>query len=241
MRIDFRGIRMRLQSRLELSRLRATLALLNLTRTASVKLGSQAQKEKFAAEWETQDQEAGEKWKLLHRRALYASVGQALCHWAEMEELLVAIASLLLRTQEFSKVGTIMYSIVSFPVWLSIIDDLFLLEPRYITLKPRWDKLNSRLMGLKTTRDRLAHHTIHYGDNAVTLAGDTSLRPGRFDIRQKVQKYKPLDFDEIAKFSDSLCNVHEHVATLLNAMTDILTCETSQGKSSEPGPGKNFP
>lgn len=153
-----------------------------------------------------------------------------------MEELLIGITGLLLRTSEFWKVGTIMYSIVSFPVWLGIIDDLFLLEPRYITLKPKWNKLSNRLRGLKETRDRLAHHTLYSGDKAATEAGDTSLRPGRFDIRQKVQKYQPLDYDQISKFIDHTGKVQDDLRALLNAMTAILTHETSQQKSSEPTP-----
>ena|SRR3984893_6979825 len=150
-------------------------------------------------------------------------VGLALSQWAGMEELLIGIAGLLLRTSEFWKVGTITYSIVSFPVWLSVIDDLFLLEPRYIALKPKWNKLSHRLRGLKETRDRLAHHTLYSGDKAATEAGDTSLRPGRFDIRQKVQKYQPLDYDQISKFIDHTGTIQDDLRTLLNTMTAILT------------------
>jgi hypothetical protein len=235
MGLDFRGIYMRLRLRLERLRLRAALALLNLLQAAAVKLGSQGQKEKFSAEWETHNQEAGAKWKSLHRQALFMNVGLALSQWAGMEDLLVGIASLLLRTHEGAKVGTIMYS-TNFNPWLGIIEDLFSQEPRYITLKPKWNKLSGRLRGLKETRDRLAHHTIYYGDNAGTLAGDTSLRPSKFDIRQKVQKYQPLDFDEITKFIDSLGKVHDDLTALLNAMTALLVSETSQQKSSELSP-----
>src|ERR1035437_1619609 len=125
------------------------------------KLGSQDQKEKFAADWETHDQETGERWKSLHRKELLASAGLALSHWATMEELRVGIACLLLRTHEANKVGIILYSIFNFNSWLSIIGELFSQEPRYITLKPRWNKISERLKGLKDTRDRLAHHTIY--------------------------------------------------------------------------------
>jgi hypothetical protein len=236
MGLDFCGIRGRLQERLERRRVRVVFALLNLMRLIIVKLGPKDQKEKFAAEWATHDQKTGEKWEALHRKALHELVGLALSQWAGMEELLIGITGLLLRTSEFWKVGTIMYSIVSFPVWLGIIDDLFLLEPRYITLKPKWNKLSNRLRGLKETRDRLAHHTLYSGDKAATEAGDTSLRPGRFDIRQKVQKYQPLDYDQISKFIDHTGKVQDDLRALLNAMTAILTHETSQQKSSEPTP-----
>jgi hypothetical protein len=160
MGLDFRGIRVRLQERLERLRVRVVLALLNLMRLIIVKLSPKDQKEKFVAEWETHDQKLGEKWESLHRGALHQSVGLALSQWAGMEELLIGITGLLLRTSEFWKVGTIMYSIASFPVWLGIIDDLFLLEPRYITLKPRWNKLNNRLRGLR--RQGIDWHIIRY-------------------------------------------------------------------------------
>jgi hypothetical protein len=105
MGIDFRGIRMRLESRLERLRLRAALRLLTLLSPVIVKLGSPAPQKEFAAEWEAHDQEASEKWRSLHTRALFMSVGQALSQWAGMEELLIGIASLLLRTYEANKVG----------------------------------------------------------------------------------------------------------------------------------------
>jgi hypothetical protein len=185
-------------------------------------------------------EEAAPQIKGEHKHALYASVGQALSHWAGMEELLVGIAGLLLRTTEFPKVGIIMYSI-NFNPWLGIVEDLFSQEPRYITLKPKWNKLSGRLRGLKETRDRLAHHTIYYGDKAATFTGDTSLRPSRFDIRQKSLKYQPLNFDQISNFTDDLSKIHEDLTALLNAMTALLNHETSQRKLSEPTPDQRPP
>jgi hypothetical protein len=243
MGVDFRGIRHRLQFQLRLLPLRARLALLNLLRRIVAKLGSvdTTQSEQFAVQWAIHDQETGEKWKSLHGQALFTNVGLALSQWAGMEDSLVAIASLLLRTHESNKVGIILYSIINFNVWLSIIEELFLLEPRYITLKTRWDKISHRLRGLKDTRDRLAHHTIYYGNKATTLAGGTSLRPGQFDIRQKSQKYQPLDFEQISKFIDSVGKVQEDLTVLLNSMTDLLKQETSQQKSPEPTPDQHHP
>jgi hypothetical protein len=238
MGIDLRDIRVRLQRRLWLLRLRAQLALLNLLRPIVTKLGSDTtQSQQFAAEWAVHDQEAGEQWKSLHRQQLFTNVGLALSQMAGMEDLLIAITCLLLRTHEANKVGTIMYSIISFPVWLNIVDDLFLLEPLYATLKPKWNKINNRLRGIREIRDRLAHHTIYYGDKATTLAGDTSLRPGQFDYRQKAQKYQPLDTDQISEFIDSVGKIIGDLRKLLEAMTDLLTRETSQKKSPEPTPG----
>src|SRR5256885_10136325 len=111
MGIDFRGISRRFLWRLEMLRMRAALALLKLLRPLIVNLGgSQDQKQEFAAEWETHVQDIGEKWESLHRQALFAKLGLALSQWSGMEELLVAICCLLLRTHEATKVGIILYS-----------------------------------------------------------------------------------------------------------------------------------
>jgi hypothetical protein len=216
------------QFRLEQLRLRAKLALLRLLGRINVKLASQDQKKEFAAEWEAHDQATGEKWKSVHRQALLTNVGLALSQWAGMEDLLVGISCLLLRTHEATKVGIILYSIATPHTWLSIIGELFSQEPRYITLKPRWNKISDRLIKLNDTRVRLAHHTI-YGDKATTLAGDTSLRPGQFDVRPKSQKHRfePLDYDQILKFIDSLNTVMDDLKELLDTMTAILQREIS--------------
>ena len=128
-----------------------------------------------------------------------------------------------------------MYSIVSFPVWLGIIDELFSQEPLYSTLKPKWNKINGRLRGLKDTRDRLAHHTIYHGERVS--AGGPALTPARFDVRQKSQKYQPLDYDQTSRFIDSIGDIMNDLRALLEAMTALLTRETSQQKSPEPNPG----
>jgi hypothetical protein len=233
MGIDFRGIRRSFHQRLEMLGFRAALTLFNLARLFIVKFGPPDQRARFAAEWETHDQETAARLETLHRQALFTNVGFAHSSWAGIKEYLVAIASLLLRTHEATKVGTIMYSVVSFPVWLGIIDELFSQEPLYSTLKPKWNKINGRLRGLKDTRDRLAHHTIYYGERS---AGGPALTPARFDVRQKSQKYQPLDLDQTSKFIDSIRDVMDDLRAILDAMTALLKNETSQRKSSEPIP-----
>ena len=193
------------------------------------------------AELEAEVQEIAEKSEKHQEWSLYTAIGQALCQWATMEENLVGIASLLLKTAEFSKVGTIMYSIVNFNTWLGIIEDQFLQEPMYISLKPKLDKLSTRIRGLKKTRDRLAHHTIYRGNNVGTISGDTSLRPGRFDLRKDAQKYQHLDYDQIHTFSLTIDKIHKDITELLTVMTDLLNHETSQQKSSEPTPDQHHP
>jgi hypothetical protein len=165
MGIDFRGMRMRLRARFELSRVRALLALLHFLKRVAIKFGSQDQREQFAGEWEAHEQKMDEKLRSLHRQNLFAHVGLALSHWAGVEEVFIGIGALLLRMGDPSKVGIIMYS-VQFTTWVGIIDELFSLETRYLSLKPKWNKLSGRLRGLKETRDRLAHHTAHYNENA---------------------------------------------------------------------------
>jgi hypothetical protein len=153
MGLDFRGIRMRLQLRLERLRLRASPAVLHMLAPIIVKLGSQDQKEKFSAEWAAHDQDVGEKWRSVHRQALFTNVGLALSQWAGMEDLLVGIASLLLRTHEGKKVGIILYSIANFGTWLGIIGELFSHEPLYRPLKPKWNKISGRLRVCPETSD----------------------------------------------------------------------------------------
>jgi hypothetical protein len=230
--LDFRDIRRFLQNRLELLRLRARLALLRLLQRGLILLSEDDRA--MQATIEAQNQESAARAETLHRQALLTNVGFAHSSWAGIEELLVAIASLLLRTHEAAKVGTIMYSIVSFPVWLGIIDELFSQEPLYSTLKPKWNKINGRLRGLKDTRDRLAHHTIYHGERVS--AGGPALTPARFDVRQKSQKYQPLDYDQTSRFIDSIGDIINDLRALLEAMTALLTRETSQQKSPEPNP-----
>lgn len=237
MAFDFGSIRAGFRRQLEIRQLRAMLTLLRALQAITSKLSSQAQQKKFEAEQRAIDQQTRAQYRSVHRQALFSIVGLALSQWSGMEDLLVGIASLLLRTHEAEKVGTIMYS-TSFSPWLGIIEDLFSQEPRYISLKPKWNKLSGRLRGLKETRDRLAHHTIFDGEKA---SGDSSLRPSRFDIRQKVQKYQPLDYDEIAKFSDALGKITEDLKALLNSMTAILVSETSPQNSVEPNSDQRQP
>ena len=241
MGIGFAGILTRLQVRTERLRLRAALAVLNMLHAATVKLGSQAQKVEFTAARETHNKEIGDQWESLHRRSLFMNVGLALSQWAAMEDLLIAIACLLLRTNESKKIGIVLYSIMNFGTWLGIITEIFSIEPLYTPLKPKWNKTSSKLRGLKDTRDRLAHNTIYDGERAATLTGDASLRPGRFDVRKKSQDFPPLNFDEISKFVDAVSQETKNLTSLLNAMTELLERETSQRKSPEPTSGPAHP
>src|SRR5882757_11102239 len=52
---------------------------------------------------------------------LFTITGNALSSWARMEQKLVMIACCLLRTNKVEKAGVVMYSIINFSVWLSLI------------------------------------------------------------------------------------------------------------------------
>ena len=92
-----------------------------------------------------------------------------------------------------------MYSIMNFNVWLSIIDELFSMEPRYQPHKATWTAQSGKLRGMNDTRVRLAHHTVwdHFEDQLVAL------RPGKHDSRMKSRKHKPLTKAEIFAFGSS--------------------------------------
>lgn len=182
--------------------------------------------------------EIDERWKTDRERELYAAVGQGLSAWAHLETSLVIITGMLLGT-DFSKAGIIIYSVINFNVKLSIITELFAVEPRYSALKPQWNKKIKRLRQLNDTRDRLAHHTAQ--GSRTFLDDDISLRPGQLDTRDKSQKYQPLDHNQIIEFIFSVSRVTQNLTVLVDAMTEILRQETLRQKSPEQGSGQHHP
>jgi hypothetical protein len=170
-----------------------------------------------------------------NKYALYTSVGQALSVWAAMEEALVGIAALLLRTS-LPKAGIIMYSILNFQVWLNVVGELFSQDELYVTLKPKWNKIYKKLRAMKDTRDRLAHHTVWHGDRVNPIGSHILLRPAEFDTRQKSQKqkYEPIDYDQILRFTDSVNKVQDDLTALTNAIAEkTREAQPSPQKSSE--------
>jgi hypothetical protein len=167
---------------------------------------------------------------------LHQQVGRALSMWSTVETLLIAVVTLLLRKPKPSHVGIVMYSIVNFSVWLNIIDDLFLAEPRFASVKPKWNKINSSLRRLKKIRDRLAHHTIYPLTDDLILT--SSLRPARYDMRAESQKFQPLDIEGIIEFIVTLDQVTDRVMELVDTMTNLYEGDTSQGKSPSPPPDR---
>jgi hypothetical protein len=140
MEIDFRGIRTRLQAQLQLLRWRLLDAQVKLLKRGIEIVGNPA----LTADSKAELDELGSKANEQNKWALYTSVGQALSAWAAMEQTLVAIAALLLRTS-VPKAGIMMYSILNFQVWLNVIGDLFSQDEIYATLKPKWNKIYEKL------------------------------------------------------------------------------------------------
>jgi hypothetical protein len=143
------------------------------------------------ATFEAEDKEAGDKTTADREEAHFTEVGKALSTWASLEEILVGIVYLLL-TDSVQKAGVVMYSIINFGTWLGIITELFPHEELYTHLKPKWDKLTSRLRALKDIRDRLAHHSAFKADIPAAIFKLTSIAPSPYDVRAKSLKYRPL-------------------------------------------------
>ena len=109
-------------------------------------------------------------------KALYETVGHALSTWAGMESSLVTIVGYLLETPRV-RAGVVMYSIMNFQVWLSVIGELFPLDERFAHLKPQWNKTHEKLKALQDTRNRLAHHTTYHGQSEDVSVSGITLRP----------------------------------------------------------------
>jgi hypothetical protein len=160
--------------------------------------------------------------------AVYQTIGHALTAWAHMEAGLVVIFGMLLRT-ESERAGLILYSIINFNSWLSLIDEFFAIDPLYAPLKPRWNKLNDRLRELKDTRDRLAHQSA---DRETKDALGRTLRPSPMDLRQKSLKYKPMSVFDITTFSEKVISLNEDISTFIEEQMMTLL-RSSQEKSAE--------
>src|SRR3954447_12305124 len=80
-------------------------------------------------------------------QATYATIGRGITAWSQMEGSLVHIASYLLDSRS-EKVGLVFYSVSNFHIWLSIIDELFAMDPNFSPLRPDWIKISERLKSL---------------------------------------------------------------------------------------------
>lgn len=102
----------------------------------------------------------------------------------------------------------------NFFAWLTIVDELYTLEPMYKDHRSEWGHCSDTLRSLNDTRVRLAHHTVwdHPSENA------TGLRPGRLDVRTKSRKHGPLTDAEIMEFTGKVLDIGDRLGKLLEAM-----------------------
>jgi hypothetical protein len=172
-------------------------------------------------------------------KAMYQAIGRSITDWSRMEGFLVNIASWLLDSRSH-KVGLVLYSINNFHTWLSIIDELFAMDPNFNPLRADWIKIAERLRKLNDVRVRLAHHALEPGSaievlenitlesiNLETFEADfdsanvfPSLKPHENDTRMKWKK-KSITLDEIVTFLEQLTEVIEAMTTLMKEMGPI--------------------
>ena len=158
----------------------------------------------------------------------FAGIGKGITAWSNMEGSLVIIAAMLLDTK-FEKAGLIFYSIPNFHTWLSIIDELFALDPQHQALRPDWREIAEKLKKLNDTRVRLAHHAVYGGKGIMETAAagedmdllSPSLMPNPLDVRMKSKRHAPLRMEQLAKFLEELHWVGERMTSLLEQMGPI--------------------
>jgi hypothetical protein len=149
---------------------------------------------------------------LSHRRdILFRGIGAALSAWSKMEEIMVVIAMQLLRTSP-EKAGVVMYSIINFNTWLSVIHDLFEHDEDFRNFKGRFDKIGERIRRIKDQRDQLAHHSVRITDEPPLL------KASKFDARPKSKKQPPMSLDEVQDFTDKVLIIAEDLHELSTAM-----------------------
>ena len=158
-------------------------------------------------------------------RILFNTIGRALTAWAKMEEFLVFVVALALPAKP-ARAGLIMYSILNFNVWLSLIHDLMEDSDLYAPMLPRWNKISERIRRIKDLRDRLAHHSVK--------AADAQLVPSQLDTRSKTRSMQPLDYNEVMEFTDAVLAICNDLEKFVMDMYEPLPA--SDKKSFAPPP-----
>jgi hypothetical protein len=152
--------------------------------------------------------------------SLFSAVGKALTAWAQIEDLVVALFSMLIGSSQ-TKAGVIFYSIINFGTWLSIVTELIAQDELYSPFQARWNKLIGRLRGLKEVRDRVAHHSAIVPDTIVDLVSLTSLKPSIYDTRSKSLNYSPLTTSQIEEFFHRMIDVAKDLESLIDDMKAV--------------------
>jgi hypothetical protein len=144
------------------------------------------------------------------QKHFYYLIGASITAWSSMEGYLVYVPTMLLGTTP-QKAGVVLYSSSNFYSWLSIIRDLFNIDPSYQPLRSDWNKVEEKLKSLNDVRVRLAHHAVVESGITVgdTVAADTmdffpSLQANKLDLRFKTQKQGALQVAELAKFTQDV-------------------------------------
>jgi hypothetical protein len=164
------------------------------------------------------------------RGALFSQIGRALTAWSKMEECLVIMFAMILHIHPY-KGGLILYSILNFNVWLSLINDLFDLDDNYRPYKKRWNKISERARRIKDQRDQLAHHAVRIDPKD----GETAVYSPRGDVRQKTLRQKPMTLTEVNVFIDTVLDIANDLQKLISEM-DTSPFDTSVRKLLEPEP-----
>jgi hypothetical protein len=166
----------------------------------------------------------------------YRLIGECITVWSHGEGVLVDIAAMLLETDR-EKAGLVRYSINNFHTWLSIIEELFTLEPRYSLLRSDWIKISDRLKKCNNTRVSLAHHALGPGKGFEHFVesddGDFSaifprLRPNPSDSRTKSKKHTPVGMQELSTFTTEMGEILEKINDLSDQMIPIYLARQQQ-------------
>jgi hypothetical protein len=186
----------------------------------------------------------------------YTVIGKCISTWAKSEGVLIYIAAMLLDTSR-DKAGLVFYSINNFHTWLSIIDELFAMDPQYSPLRPDWIEISNRLKKLNDTRVRLAHHTLGPGmdfEQFVASGGTDpsaifpTLKPNKSDSRTKSKKHIPLGMEGLTKFAHEMDATIDKIIPLIERMAPIFgepkqrlidTIKQFSGKAGEAQRGKS--
>ncbi|MGJ4960524.1 hypothetical protein ACQR1H_33180 [Bradyrhizobium sp. HKCCYLRH2015] len=164
------------------------------------------------------------------KEQIFKMIGRNISLWSRLEGHLVYVAAFLLDVPA-DKAGLIFYSINSFPTWIQIIDELFVLETQFSVCQNSWSAIRSRLLKLNGKRVRMAHHFLQGGEDLsdimklsdAELESDEvypSLKPHRLDTRAK-WKQPALGVSEIASFPEEILCVSEAMSELLDKMEPI--------------------
>jgi hypothetical protein len=165
--------------------------------------------------------------KKLAQKHFYFLIGASITAWSSMEGNLIYVATMLLGTDP-KKAGLVLYS-TSFHNWLSIISDLFNIDPSYHPLRSTWNKIEKKLKGLNDVRVQVAHHAAV--DSAmvakdIIMSGDKRhifpvLKANKLDTRPKTLKREAIQQAQLVAFIKDVGEVAGAIKAMTGQMTPI--------------------